>query len=289
MSETTPPPEAEVACANCGRRFVGTWCPDCGQEERDLDRSLRDFLRDLLSDLLAFDARIWHTAPLLVTNPGSLARDYVDGRRARYVPPVRLYVFLAAVFFTVLALTRGGPVRFGAVETPDVTTIVSIVGFELRVSDQDPGESSWWGRAASRAVRDVEGVNSIVVATLSYVHFLLLPVFALYLKALWRPRWYLEHLVLAAYLGSFALLAGILTVGLYGLAGNPEPPGPAAEIAYRAWDVALLVMAYRALRAMYDDSRGRTFAKLVVLFFACASTTVLSVVGIFGATLWLVY
>lgn len=289
MSGTRPPSPAEVECANCGRRFEGTYCPDCGQEDRDLDRSLRAFLRDLFSDVLAFDARIWRTVPLLVTNPGVLARDYVEGRRARYVPPVRLYVFLAAVFFTVLALTRGGPVRFGAVETPGATTIVSVVSLELGVADVEKEDPSWWDRAASRAVRDVEGVNSIVVATLSYVHFLLLPVFALFLKALWKPRWYLEHLVLAAYLGSFALLVGILTVGLYGLAGNPEPPGPAAEIAYRAWDLALLVMAYRALRAMYDDSRARTFAKLVVLFFACASTTVLSVVGIFGATLWLVY
>lgn len=289
MSETTPPPDAEVECANCGRRFEGTYCPDCGQERRSFDRPFTRFVRDLLADVLAFDARIWRTLPLLVTNPGALARDYVSGLRARYVPPLRLYVFLGAAFFAVLALAGGGPFRFGVVPGSGGTVVESPIGVELATSSEAVAQGDPGALAIARAARDLEGINAIVIGTLSYVHFLLLPVLAAYLLALWRSRWYLEHLVFAAYLGAFGLLGALLAVGIYALAGNPDPPNPGADAAMRVWMAVLGIMAYRSIRAMYGDSRPRSVVKAAALLLGYVATAALATLGIVLATLYLVY
>lgn len=284
MSETRPPSSAEVECANCGRRFVGAFCPDCGQEDRDLDRPVRGFVREALSDVFDLDARIWRTLPLLVTNPGRLAREYADGRRRRYVPPFRAYLFLAAIFFTVLATTRGGPLRFGITETETGSRVESVIGVQLEIDHSEAGDPG--SGPLSRATREIGAVNDAVVATLSYVHFLLVPFLALVLKALWRRRYYLEHLVLATDLMSFTLLVGILVVGVYGLAGNPDPPNVGADLAYRVWTLLLLVAGYRSVRAMFAESRRRTLPKVLALFFVFGIVTALVVFAIFNATLW---
>lgn len=289
MSEPPPPLDAEASCANCGRRFTGTWCPDCGQEIADVQRPLAGFLHDLLSDTFAFDARIWRTIPLLVTNPGVLAAEYVAGRRVRYVPPLRLYLFLAAVFFAVLALTGGGPFRFGVVPDSGGTSIVSAVGVEIGAAAAAVESGNRWALKLDRAARDLDGVNAIVIATLSYVHFLLLPVMAAYLKPLWRRRWFLEHLVFAAYLGAFALLTASLMVGAYGLAGNPDPPNRWAEAALKACGGILVVMAYRSARAMFGDSRIRSALKALALVFAYFLSAAVALFAIVAVTLYAVY
>lgn len=255
----------------------------------DLGRPFKRFLHDLLSETFAFDARIWRTIPLLVTKPGVLAAEYVAGRRARFVPPLRFYVFLGAAFFTVLVLTGGGPMRFSATTDAEGTVFESAVGVDLGDTGATPGTVDPGEARLVRAAEDVEGINAVVVATLSYAHFLLLPVLAGFLKVLWRRRWYVEHLVFAMYMGSFGLLVGIVVTGFYGLAGNPDPPGLTARVAVQVWGILVLVMAYRALRDMYSDSRPRTVAKLGALAFASFFTTAMVVFGIFATSLWFVY
>jgi len=46
--------------------------------------------------------------------PGRISRDYLDGRRARFIPPFRLYVFASLVFFVLLPLVTGQWDRFTA-------------------------------------------------------------------------------------------------------------------------------------------------------------------------------
>lgn len=289
MSEPRPPSDAEVACANCGRSFRGAYCPDCGQLDADLDRPVRHFLRDALGDLFDIDARMWRTAPMLVARPGRLAADYAAGKRARYVAPFRLYLLLGAAFFTVLALAGGGPFRFEAVEIQGGVMIVSPFGIQVGATGAELASRRSVTAGVGSAALNVDRLNAVVVATLSYVHLLLLPVLALYLAALWRRRWYLEHLVFATYYGAFALLAGTVMVAAYALAGNPRPDGLAAQVAVGAWEIACLVTLYRALREMYGDGRKRTLVRTLGLAVAYFVTAAAAVTGIAIATVLLVY
>jgi len=51
--------------------------------------------------LLELDSRLWRTVVPLLIRPGQLTRDYLEGRRARYMPPFRTYLVLSVVFFVV--------------------------------------------------------------------------------------------------------------------------------------------------------------------------------------------
>ena len=61
-------------------------------------------LRDLMEDLLDLDSRFMRTLKPLLFKPGRLTRDYMEGRRFRYAPPMRLYIFSSIVFFLLAAL-----------------------------------------------------------------------------------------------------------------------------------------------------------------------------------------
>jgi len=89
------------SCLNCGTTLSGQYCGSCGQRSRSRLISIWELLRDAFGDLLELDSRVWRTLIPLITRPGKLTRDYLEGRRARYMPPFRTYLVLSIVFFLV--------------------------------------------------------------------------------------------------------------------------------------------------------------------------------------------
>ena len=88
-------------CLNCGTVLGGQYCGSCGQRAASRLISIWELLRDAFGDLLELDSRLWRTLIPLVTRPGKLTRDYLEGRRARFMPPFRMYLVLSIVFFLV--------------------------------------------------------------------------------------------------------------------------------------------------------------------------------------------
>jgi len=88
-------------CLNCGTRLRGQYCGVCGQRARNRLISLWELLREAFGDLLELDSRIWRTLVPLLIRPGQLTHDYLQGRRARYMPPFRTYLVLSVMFFVV--------------------------------------------------------------------------------------------------------------------------------------------------------------------------------------------
>ena len=93
--------KALESCLNCGTTLSGQYCGKCGQRSRSRLISIWELLRDAFGDLLELDSRVWRTLIPLITRPGKLTRDYLEGRRARYMPPFRTYLVLSIVFFMV--------------------------------------------------------------------------------------------------------------------------------------------------------------------------------------------
>ncbi len=95
-------PEVESPnCLNCGTRLRGQYCGVCGQRARNRLISLWELLREAFGDLLEIDSRVWRTLVPLLIRPGQLTHDYLQGRRARYMPPFRTYLVLSVMFFVV--------------------------------------------------------------------------------------------------------------------------------------------------------------------------------------------
>ncbi|MFQ5608877.1 MAG: DUF3667 domain-containing protein, partial [Woeseiaceae bacterium] len=97
MSEAGDSP----TCLNCGAMLAGQYCGQCGQRATSRLISVWELLRDAFGDLLELDSRLWRTLTPLLLRPGQLTKDYLEGRRARYMPPFRMYLVLSLIFFVV--------------------------------------------------------------------------------------------------------------------------------------------------------------------------------------------
>ena len=104
-------PAHNLNCLNCGAEMHGAYCHRCGQKEKALTPSVRDFLNDAIHVSLHLDGKILNTVKVLVTEPGQITKDLVRGRRARHIAPLRLYLTFSVLFFLVAALVPDGFIR----------------------------------------------------------------------------------------------------------------------------------------------------------------------------------
>jgi hypothetical protein len=94
--------EHKHLCADCGAETSGRFCANCGQPTH-VHRTLLHLFEEILHGVMHFDSRIWRTLPLLLLNPGKLTREWVYGRRTRYVSPLAMYLFTVFVMFMLLS------------------------------------------------------------------------------------------------------------------------------------------------------------------------------------------
>ena len=95
-------PEPGTLCPNCGTELVGFYCHVCGQSTHDQHRSIWHLMWEGIEGFTHLDGRLGQTLPPLFFNPGKLARDHLEGRRARHVPPFRLFLISLLIFMFVL-------------------------------------------------------------------------------------------------------------------------------------------------------------------------------------------
>ena len=96
-----------ATCSDCGAPVEGKFCSSCGQPTH-VHRTLLHLGEELLHGVMHFDARVWRTLPLLAFNPGRLTREWVQGRRTRYVSPLALFLFTIFLLFFILSFAGGG-------------------------------------------------------------------------------------------------------------------------------------------------------------------------------------
>ncbi|GIX19324.1 MAG: hypothetical protein KatS3mg120_1000 [Erythrobacter sp.] len=94
---------APTTCPNCQTRFVGHFCPECGQKAH-FHRSLAAIGHDLVHGVLHLDGKLWNTLPLLTLRPGELTRRFIAGERAKFVSPMALFLFSVFAMFAVFQM-----------------------------------------------------------------------------------------------------------------------------------------------------------------------------------------
>lgn len=88
-------------CANCGTPLEGWYCHACGQNADNHHRTILHLIWEAIEGMFHLDGRLAKTLPLLLFKPGVLAKDYMEGRIARHVPPFR--TFLVALLLFIFA------------------------------------------------------------------------------------------------------------------------------------------------------------------------------------------
>ena len=168
-------------CRNCQSDLSGAFCPNCGQRDIDLERPIWGLVGDLLKETFEVDGRMAVTLKTLFRNPGKLTSEFLAGRRRTYTSPLRLYLAISISFFILAAWAAGS-------------------GYLLEPG-QDPGFDA---AVQARFLSD----------DLPRLMFVLLPVFALLLKAVYRERLYFDHLIFSLHLHSAAYVVFALILPL---------------------------------------------------------------------------
>lgn len=92
----------EKVCLNCGATLIGRYCQDCGQENVEPKETTWHLIVHFFNDVTHFDGKFFSTMKPLLFKPGFLTEEYVKGRRASYLNPIRMYLFISAIFFLLL-------------------------------------------------------------------------------------------------------------------------------------------------------------------------------------------
>jgi hypothetical protein len=284
------PASAAPPCDNCGARVTGRYCGNCGQRLDPPVHSLGHFLTVAFEDVTHADSRLWRTLWALLFKPGFLTHEFLAGRRARYLPPVRLYLVLSVVFFLCTSLTHSqNELVQISTDDEDLPKAVRVAplekGTSLAVTPARPGETReqqaarecgmtyyngpWAARVKpvmERACLKIRADNahSLVTAfqhNLPRTMFLFLPLLAAIMMLFyWRPRhYYVEHLLLLLHNHACVFVVLPIVWGLSALVPRAAGVLNIAVFLYLVWYM------YRSMRTVYGQGKGLTIAKLAAL------------------------
>ena len=277
------------SCHNCGKDLEGAYCYFCGQPDRHLVRVFPTMMRELLEDAFDLDSRFARTLRPLLLRPGRLTADYLAGKRFRYTPPLRLYIFASMAFFVIAALASFSAINVTPPSSDDATEVEAQIQFNDRPWDLEtnpvvvPGMpasvNSWINEEIAQSPRKLKALEedpSLIAEKLfdlaPQAMFVLLPVFALILK-IWYAfarRYYYEHLIFSLHNHSFMFVCLTLAISLEALALWLDPGESSwayrllewLSIALLAWVPVYLLLAQKRV---YGQGWLMTLTKFTVV------------------------
>lgn len=231
----------EILCKNCQTSFEGKFCPECGQSIFEYERPFRFLLADFTGNLFAFDTRFWKSLKALTIQPGKLTKDFIQGKRARYMPPFRFFIFVSFLFFLIFSSYLGKAVvvsdenkelvykALQEKETSSIETNEMFFADSIQIPTKDNSLqiefNSGGDKTDIKTQEDIEEIEKLKAALttvmenpkiymnsflkfLSWSLFLLMPVYAFILWLYFRKSssYYYSHLIMAVNQHSFWFL-----------------------------------------------------------------------------------
>jgi len=254
-------------CTNCGTELLGQFCSRCGQEDKEINLPFRKIVGQLLLDFFSIDTRFFRTLIPLLFKPGKLSEEYLNGKRMKYIPPLKLFIFSSFILFFSISLQNSGNNFLNENETPNENTAIdsafqniydslsvthadsilthfqeenpiadSILSHNISNAtslDSVSEEISWWifqinnldsispsdsplekklKQRINKIAQNPETFKEKFLSYTSQLLFLLLPVFALFLKIMYirQKKFYIQHLVFSAHIHAFIFVFFVL-------------------------------------------------------------------------------
>lgn len=244
-------PKALDACPNCDRVMVGEYCAGCGQKRIDHQEfALRHFFGHLVHEFTHLDSnKIFRTFWHLISKPGLLAREYLDGRKGKYINPIRVYLTVSALYFLFAWGALGTAVGGGIEDTatrPSFVAVANRKGVDPHVLAEKAHEKAGKFSAILR-------FGSVLVSGL----FLTL----LYYRT---GKYYVEHLIFSLYFYAFDFLCKCVIAVFY---LTEDYTGAYTFVVARTlYYVIAFVYLLFALRRVYFQPWPTTLLKSVALF-----------------------
>jgi Protein of unknown function (DUF3667) len=238
----------ESRCLNCGEPLHGRYCAECGQPAGHVHPTVHELLHELAHEFLHVDGKILQSVRLLFTRPGLLTKECVEGRRARHVSPLRLYLTFSVLFFAVTAYVGIPPTL---IEDANRGTVIQIGGIKISSKTE-------FARLSHEEITEL--VTHAEHEWPPRLMFLLVPVCGVLVMLVTRRsgRHYPEHLWFAlhghaAYFGVAALIAPLALL-------HDARVTSAVSIAGFAFVIGYVIVAFRTA---YGGGWGRAVMRTI--------------------------
>lgn len=108
-------------CLNCNTQYdrENNYCPNCGQENNHNRASFGTLIMDFFHNYFSFDSKFSNSSLPFFFQPGYLTKKFVQGKRASFVNPVRLYLIISLLFFFVFSMVSKDLVQESIKETEE--------------------------------------------------------------------------------------------------------------------------------------------------------------------------
>jgi hypothetical protein len=307
-------PLAKQSCDNCGASLTGPYCAQCGQHAHESARSLGLLLHEVWHLFTHVDGQLWGTLGRLLGRPGELTLEYFADRRARYVPPFRLYLVMSVIFFGLTALTTQHDARIALVRAPSSLSAADLAELRREIAEAQQQASglgqhlqagasgvnvnfgvqdcdrlhlggAWLTQRLRTACRkDLADSGQSLLhsfgAHVPQMMFVFLPLMALIMVPLYLDprRFYVEHLVFFLHTQAALFLVMALDLMLHALARWLTPLQSLTGYVDTAVFAYALWYVYRSMRRYYAERRSTTgvkFTLVAIAYFGCLMLTML--------------
>ncbi len=108
-----------MICKNCGHKFEGNFCSNCGQDSEVDKINAKYIIKEILHSIFELDKGFFYTVKELFRRPGHSIRDYLQGKRKNHYKPI-LFVIITATIYLLSTLITGektflGDFLYGAI------------------------------------------------------------------------------------------------------------------------------------------------------------------------------
>ena len=256
-------PSDHPNCLNCGEELQGDFCASCGQRSGDLHISIGEFFKEALDSLFSLDSRFWVTFSTLLRRPGFLTVEYWAGRRVRYLPPLRLYLFVSFVSFLLMSFSNSVQVLDTTGSDNALIRMNMDTGNEVNWEEDfnDTPEAVQWivQNMVRPATEQPERVRELFFQRMPWAIFILVPFFAVQLRLLYRKvdTYLVPHLIFSLHFHTATFV--YLTLGSLGdwLTGT--------EILSSLASLAVFATLFFGLRRAYRGGIIKTLIKEFIL------------------------
>lgn len=289
-------------CPNCHTVFAdekSNFCAHCGQENHTHKLPVKHFVMELFESFTHFDTKILTTFKDLIVQPGLVIKNFNDNKRARYVPPIRIYAFTSFAFLLILAFSVDKKVEKVSEDmatriqkAPNGSLQAEVLGQQIKVDSltnrelfaypsltneliastlqSKKIETNWISiRILHTIIKIGKGELTLAdvykkfIRSSSYAIFVLMPIFAFLLMLFYRKRnyFYSEFLVFSIYFHTFLFsVFGVLIIFFRFI--NVD-----FEIIATLLLLGMVVYLGLSLKRVFADSIPKTVLKTVLLSF----------------------
>lgn len=253
--------ELYTTCPNCGNEFKGKFCNICGQKVIEpSEKTVRHFAYQFFGSAFFLENNFLKNLWTLLSQPGKLPLDFIEGRRKRWMPPFSLFLLINLFFFWYSPSTD--------------------MNLSLREQLGQP-HHKWLAndlvdkriKAREISLKDyMEVYNSKSTSFSNSLVVLHVPILASFLALYFirRKYFYVDHFIYALYFMAFVILLNLLqAIAIYifvlGIHVNARVVWQIVNIIFV---ISILVYIFFSLKKTYHQSIRKAALSVVPIFIA---------------------